>query len=466
MFNPSYLLENSEELQHFIVKDEVLKIIRGLVLKENISCYEKQLETKIANYLDHYEKVSDSISFKEWIEKKDINIENYIKSFNLKKYNKIIAEKTPIKEEMKILIKDIIPDYALSIYNDLPICFVPSSNRQAFTNKIKESSYSMLKEDVYVWLNTNKPLVICLINGFKPGGSDSRPDRGLVPLARMLFGNDIDIMSLVFGQAKLSMQNDYANNPIKLASVNGLWKSIFYYSSLTIADSNNWSLPQSQLGQFKLSSSDTSVTEKSISFPSPAKTPIKFKENDIDTAIHLIFSSQHYIFESLCNPPGGDWSGISFLDINNIEHRWMSLPRVSDKSKRPDHIFQFKDEHNTYVLIIESKEKLSGLLSDKDELGQSLIDYVTNLIKYKSSAIKSKGSWKKSDNKIPNIQITEYITAAAFFYTKEDELTKAINDLKIDFIIAFNLNSHLIEYKPKTTKGQNILKFFKSNKTI
>ncbi len=467
VFNPSYLLEDSEELKDFIVKDEVLKIIRGLILKENISCYEEQLENKIANYLDHYENVPTTISFKKWIEKKDIDIESYIESFNLKKYNKKIATKTPIKEEMKLLIKDIIPDYALSIYNNLPICFVPSSNREKLKNKIKSSCYPLLNDEVYTWLGSNKPMVICLVNGFKPRGDDSRPDRGLVPLARMLFGNNVDIMSLVFGQATASMQNNYANTPIQLASRNGLWKSVLYYSSLTIANSAHWSLSQSKLEQFQLSNADIDTTDqKSISFSTPSRTPTKFKENDIDTAIHLTFSSQNYIFESLCNPPGGDWSGISFLDKDDIEHRWMSLPRVSDESKRPDHIFQFKHNDDTYILIIESKEKLSGLLSDKEELGQSLIDYVTSLIAYQSSAINIDCHWNKSDNNIPDISVTEYITAASFFYTKEEELTIAINELQVDFIIAFNLSSHNIIYKNKTQKGKFILEFFKNNGTI
>ncbi|MEZ4903938.1 MAG: hypothetical protein R2822_20420 [Spirosomataceae bacterium] len=42
----------------------------------------------------------------------------------------------------------------------------------------------------------NKPLIVVWVTGFKPRGDDSRPDRGLVPLARMLFGNDIDILTM------------------------------------------------------------------------------------------------------------------------------------------------------------------------------------------------------------------------------------------------------------------------------
>lgn len=466
VFNPSYLLEDSEELQQFIVKDEVFKIIRGLVLHEDISQHERELEYKIANYLDRYTNVPEKISFKKWIEMKDIDTENFIKSFELKKYNKKIADKTPIKKEMKYFIKEIIPDYALSIYNDLPICFVPASNKKELVEKVKKFCYTSLVNDVYTWLSSNRPMVICLINGFKPLGDDSRPDRGLVPLARMLFGNNIDILSLVFGQATEIMQHNYKNNPFILASKNGLWKSILSYSSLTIADSIHWSLSQSDIYQFQLNSPDKSSSKHSISFPTPLKIPKKFKENDIDTAIHLTFSSQNYIFESLCNPPGGDWSGISFLDIGGTEHRWMSLPRISNESKRPDHIFQFACNNNTYILIIESKEKLLGLLSDREDLGQSLIDYVLKLIEYPSSAVNIDGHWKKSTGTKPNILVTEYITAVAFFYTKEEELSEAIEKLQIDFIIAFNLSSHEVIYKHKTPKGKVVLDFFKRNGTI
>lgn len=454
VLNPSFLLEHSEMTKKFIVKNEVIHIVRGLILNNDISAYESQLEKKIAHYLNSYENIPESINFEDWIQQDDNKIESFIESFKLPKYNKKIASKTPIKPEMKTFIKDIVPDYALNIYNDLPICMVPSKNRKSLKENFKNKCYSSLPSDVYDWIEKDGPLVICFVNGFKPKGDDARPDRGLLPLARMLFGKDIDIMAIVFGQAHADMQEIFASSPIELAGRNGLWKSILYYSSLTIADSANWSLSNAQISKFRLTNEATAqLNENGISFPTPSKEPIKFKENDIDTAIHMTFASHTNIFESLCNPPGGDWSGISFLDKNGIEHRWMSLPRVSKDSKRPDHIFQISNNSKTIILIIESKEKLTGLLRDKANLGKALIDYVKALIGFRSSAIKTDGSWEKNTSTTFDLKIDKYITAAAFFFNNENDIEKAKNELKVDFIIAFNLKDHQLYYKAITEIG-------------
>jgi hypothetical protein len=454
VLNPSFLLEHSEITKKFIVKNEVIHIIRGLILNNDISEYETQLEKKIAHYLNSYENIPESINFEDWIQQDDETIESFIDSFKLPKYNKKIASKTPIKSEMQTFIKDIVPDYALNIYNNLPICMVPSKNRKALKENLRKKCYSSLPSDVYNWIEKDGPMVICFVNGFKPRGDDARPDRGLLPLARMLFGKEIDVMAIVFGQAHADMQTMFASSPIELASRNGLWKSILYYSSLTIADSANWNLSNAQISKFQLTNDATEkLNENGISFPTPNKEPIKFKENDIDTAIHMTFASHPNIFESLCNPPGGDWSGISFVDKEGIEHRWMSLPRVSEDSKRPDHIFQISHNSKTFILIIESKEKLTGLLRDKANLGKALIDYVRALIGYRSSAIKTDGSWEKNTGTTFDLKIDTYITAAAFFFNNESELEKAKNELKVDFIIAFNLEDHQLYYKAITEIG-------------
>lgn len=467
VLNPSFLLKSSAATKKYIVEEEVSKIVRGIILEEDISEYKNQLAKKIANYLNSYEKKPKSISFETWISQNDSEIEKFIKSLKLPKYNKKIAKKTPIKPEMYKFIKEIIPGHALSIYNNLPMCLIPSESRPILAKELKLKSYPNLDKKVYEWIKQEKPLVICFVNGFKPRGDDARPDRGLLPLARMLFGTEIDIMALVFGQAHTDMQELFASNPIKLASRNGLWKSILYYSSLTIADSANWSLDNSKLSQFKLSSDiSEKIPREGITFPTPKKIPLKFKENDIDTAIHITFSENSAIFESLCNPPGGDWSGISFLDQKRQEHRWMSLPRVSEELKRPDHIFQITDNTETYILIIESKEKLSGLLKDKEDLGQALIGYVTSLIEYQSSAIKIDDIWEKNHDKIFNLNIDKFFTACAFFYDKKEDIEKATKELKVDMLIAFNLKDHQLHYVSITKEGDMLLDILSSKNII
>jgi hypothetical protein len=459
VLNPSYLLKESPETQKFIVEDEVVRIIRQLILDEDTSDTEELLKEKISNYLDTYNDTSpETVDFSKWVNLDDADIELFIKSFKLGRYNKKIAQKTPIKEEMRCLIKDIIPDYALSIYNSLPVCMIPGDCRIDLSNQIKEKCYGGLSSDIYSWIESEKrPLVICFVNGFKPRGDDARPDRGLVPMVRMLFGDEIDIMSLVFGQATKNTQYAYSSDPVCLAAKNGLWKSVLYYSSLTISDSIHWSLNDSNLSQFRLKFSGPKLGN-SITFETPCLIPKKFKENDIDTAIHLTFSTCKGVFESLCNPPGGDWSGISLLDKNGIEYRWMSLPRVSKDTKRPDHIFQLEYNNKTYLLIIESKEKLSGLLSDKQNLGTALIDYVKDLTKYNSSAFLDSGVWTKNTNTDFELEIEEYLTLAAFFSKGEEDFRTAKENLKVDLIIGMDSNTGSLVFKPVNQSGDVLMK--------
>lgn len=457
VLNPSQLLAVDEDIKEFIVNQEVINMINGLILGNNINAQIEKLIAKTANYLNSYEKTPENVDFKEWIATDDKDIEKLISSLKLPKYNKKIASKTPIKDEMKILIKDIIPETAISIYNNLPICFITANKKKTFSDNIKSECYPDLKPEVFDWLEKETPIVVCFINGFKPGGDDARPDRGLVPFARMLFGFEIDLLALVFGQAPKFMEPLFSENPILLSDRNGLWKSVLYYSSLTIADSCHWQLDNKNISNFSLIE-EREEKPITISLEKPSRVPIKFNENDIDTAIHITFQTNKYIFESLCNPPGGDWSGISLIDISGLEHRWMSLPRVSVDAKRPDHIFQISKSGKEYLLIIESKENLNGLIKDQANLGLGLIKYVTDLISYPASAIKDdKSNWNRN-NELTKFNQTydEIFSVAAFIITKADELEKAKLTLNVDFIIGFDSDKNSLSMITVNKKGENL----------
>ena len=458
VLNPSQLLTLDEDIKKFIVNQEVINMINGLILGNNITPQIEKLIAKTANYLNSYEKTPENVDFEEWIKTDDKDIEKLISSLKLPKYNKKIASKTPIKDEMRILIKDIIPETAISIYNNLPICFITGDKKKAFSDNIKSKCYPDLQPEVFDWLEKERPTVVCFINGFKPRGDDARPDRGLVPFARMLFGFDIDLLALVFGQAPKFMEPLFSENPILLAERNGLWKSVLYYSSLTIADSCHWELDNKNISNFSLIE-ETEQESITISIDKPSRVPIKFNENDIDTAIHLTFHTNEFIFESLCNPPGGDWSGISLIDNKGREHRWLSLPRVSVDAKRPDHIFQISKSGKEYLLIIESKENLNGLIKDQENLGIGLIKYVTDLISYPASAIKDNlSNWNRNNESTKFSQnYDEIFSVAAFIFTKPDELEKAKSTLNVDFIIGFNTAKHSLSTITVNKKG-DILK--------
>jgi len=143
----------------------------------------------------------------------------------------------------------------------------------------------------------------------------------------MLFGNDIDILTIVFGPAGSQTWKTLKENPRKLATENGLWQSILNLSNYVLSDSST-----SNYGPLA-TIIDRDLERKNIKVVFNAAKPMGlFGEHDVDTAIHNMFSKKidKEIFESMCNPPGGDWSGISFFDFSlKTEYRWTSLPRVS-----------------------------------------------------------------------------------------------------------------------------------------
>jgi hypothetical protein len=173
-----------------------------------------------------------------------------------------------------------------------------------------------------------------------------------------------------------------------------------------------------------------------------AKTEITFGEQDVDTAIHSIFTRNNpaNIFESMCNPPGGDWSGISYFDYsNNIEYRWTSLPRVSkNKAKRPDHLIQLYLKKENIFLSIESKNTGSSL---ENNIGKRLKNYVNDLFKNKPTAIKKEEMWTLfTGNKRP---INDFVVYAggAFCYKNDDEINEVLKTKKLDFIIALQFEN-------------------------
>ena len=134
----------------------------------------------------------------------------------------------------------------------------------------------------------------------------------------------------------------------------------------------------------------------------------------------------------MCNPPGGDWSGISLLDFDkNIEYRWTSLPRVSGiESKRPDHIIQFDSKQ---LLSVESKDTEASL---EDAIGPRLIKYVNDLIKILPISFRTDGG-EHLEEFVKNKLKFNYgiISAAAFRFTKKDELLRSLKRGKVDVVL-------------------------------
>jgi hypothetical protein len=162
----------------------------------------------------------------------------------------------------------------------------------------------------------------------------------------------------------------------------------------------------------------------------------------------------------MCNPPGGDWSGLSvFLDGN--EYRWLSLPRVSNNSKRPDHVSEMFFKINKPILfIIESKERGNDL---EEDIGIRLKAYIEWLLSFSPSVYKNhnKNEWHDA-TEIVSIDHFELVSVGAYIddnrYDNESILAKS----KCDLLFLFNADETTVCWKlqilsnPKSSKGKDI----------
>ena len=120
----------------------------------------------------------------------------------------------------------------------------------------------------------------------------------------------------------------------------------------------------------------------------------------------------------MCNPPGGDWSGVTLRDFGSgAEYRWTSLPRVSGKDgKRPDHVIQIDQSGNGVILVaIESKDT-AGKLEEK--VGRRMKKFMRDLISSPPTISKpASGDWTPYSDKPLNL-VSEVISAGAFLLGK------------------------------------------------
>jgi len=138
----------------------------------------------------------------------------------------------------------------------------------------------------------------------------------------------------------------------------------------------------------------------------------------------------------MCNPPGGDWSGLSVKDFKkDVEYMWTSLPRVSKtEGKRPDHVIQYSKDENTNVFFsIESKDNYNSF---SNNLGPRLNRYTNDLLSSFPTAIKTKGKeWGLAinDNKLD--QKMAFISIGAFVYKNQKELESVLTRGKFDLVL-------------------------------
>jgi hypothetical protein len=344
----------------------------------------------------------------------------------------------------------------------LPMCIVPRDRRGAFADVVERLCGGRIQADFLAWLRRNRHLSICWVMGFKPRGDDARPDRGLPPLARMLVGETEDLLTVVYGPAPASTWERLHNTP-RLLLVNGLWEAILDASDAILVDSSTDGIRQQGYLRPHWHGERANPALEMV-FVEPR--PLRIGENDVDTVLHLLLA--HFggaaIFEGSCNPPGGDWSGISLQPIDRTnELRWLTLPRVSKVgAKRPDHVFQlFNPSGRPIILCVESKETAAKV---ERNIGPRLTAYIEALMLTPASIERANGAtpWTHSIVKL-HARDFRMATAVAFLRNTEAVIASVKQRAAADLVMCFSFENrgetcslHLI---PSTRLGREIATF-------
>lgn len=377
-------------------------------------------------------------------------------------FHKTIAAKSQHGKSASVL--SLIDKLSVGMASrDLPMGIIPASKRPAFASGLEKIYPNSDKSIIKKIANSNQDLILCLIKGFKPRGDDNRPDRGVLPLTTMLSSTDSEILTFIYGPLLYKNYELLKSNPKSLAKSNGLWKSILGLTNYVLLDVpilNNKTLKDAELLidstplKNDFTQSKTNSTLSQSDFPA---IPNGYHEDDVDTCIHYTFSHLlgNSCFEGLCNPPGGDWSGISILH-NNIEKRWLSLPRVSDDidGKRPDHILElFGVFDKPLILSIESKERSIDLESN---VGNGLINYIKHLMNYIPNVEKDASDKWHQSTKYVNFNDFEIISAAAYLKSEAQDNSTVFNNSNCDmlFLMTPNKKGWLIEIVPRTNPSK------------
>ena len=318
--NPGIHKDARDELASLTGEQELVKFVRTSILEESGQQVTETLRDKA---LDFTKQLASSgrrgrtLTPEQWAKASEA-----VRSGRRNALIQFLLDQAPLSWSKTAYIKSLTVSAkelmriagALGIgltSNNLPMCIVPVNSRKVFAQEV-EGLYSKINADFTNWLQNREPLVIVWVMGFKPRGDDARPDRGLPPFARMLVGPDADVLTVIYGPAPEAHWPLLMADPQSLASQNGLWEAIMATSNAILVDSATDSVTDHGfLQQHWASPIDSPSDGQMLVQP----VPQRISEHDVDTVIHTIFArlGAPHVFEGLCNPPGGDWSGISLL---------------------------------------------------------------------------------------------------------------------------------------------------------
>lgn len=451
-FQPSVELPLQNFDTSLFGENDVYSLLYGLIYNTDVTPIYTSLIKKSLKIMDYMTTPSSPNSYtkEDWASIKNDysgDILAFSRRNNRFPFSKKIAQKSITGRNKDFA--NLATKYSIGIASkNLPFGLIPSYNKIDFANELL-ALYPEMNDEFHGKLATESDLIICMFKGFKPRGDDARPDRGILPLIAMLFGETAEILTFVYGETSESTIQKLDQNILSLASGNGLWSAIVSLSDFIILDApkipkvvgapNIVRLIPNRDNKSSSLSAKKQATDMLI-FPHPTH----YTENDVDTFIHTIFN---YIipntFEGFCNPPGGDWSGISL--INNIdplagtEFRWLTLPRVSN-SKRPDHItILFNLFEKPLIICTESKELSRNL---EKNIGPALTKYIYDLLSYSPSVERQLNSdiWTISTS---IVDASNFICASigCFLAPPNFDLSTISHKCKCDVLMGFSIDS-------------------------
>lgn len=428
--------------------DELIILIRRIILNENPNDTYELLQRKVFALVKKRAVASrrgHTLTPEQWENlhsslKRGESLVDYLVDNAPLSWSKIAYIKD-LTDTANALMK-LTSSFAIGLTStELPMCIVDRKKRPDFTSRLL-ALYPELPHDFTKWLSRDEHLVICWVMGFKPRGDDARPDRGLPPLTRMLVGHKHDLLSVVYGPAPASTWPMLRDDPATLIQRNGLWESILTASDAILVDTATDQVTKHGFLRPHWEIAVPKPTDRKIFVQA---LPIRIGENDVDTVLHTLLSRHAgaEVYEGMCNPPGGDWSGVSLQPPDrSLELRWLSLPRVSGTdSKRPDHVFQlFGIASKPIILSIESKETANSV---ETGIGPRLSAYITKLISSQASIerVDSSQPWHHSTHRL-NPDNFIFASAVAFISYSQSHIDSVIAKAKADLIFAYTFQAN------------------------
>ena len=445
--SPDTSKKSQEKYSEEFAGEELFDIIRAIIFGEKYNDIQEILRLKVLSFVRKRAEASRpgrTLTSKQWEKayeclKKGESLVNFLVNYVPMEWSKT-AYIDALTDTAKKLMA-LSSEFAIGLTStNLPMCIIPSHRRTDFAACVFEL-YGSLPDVFFQWLSRREHLTICWVMGFKPRGDDARPDRGLPPLTRMLIGKEDDLLTVVYGPAPEETWTLLRDNPVTLIQRNGLWEAILAVSNGLLVDS---ATDNETNHGFLESHWEAIIPEPSIHKILVSPNPVRIGENDIDTVIHSILAKYagSEVFEGMCNPPGGDWSGVSLqAPDRSLELRWLSLPRVSgENTKRPDHVFQiFGIMSKPIIFSVESKETANSL---ETQIGPRLSKYITNLITSPAS-VERVGN-KPWIHSIHHLNQNKFIFAsgAAFISNSESQITSVIKRAEVDVVFAFTFQNN------------------------